>query len=467
MLIEERPVSMGVVSAKDHSPIISNLKNDNNNTLTFEQLKLCAETVRSIKESGYLSPTPIQALTIPEVLQGKDIMASAQTGTGKTAAFILPIIELLRAEDKPKRYQVHSLVLTPTRELAAQVEASAKAYTKYLALRSDAVFGGVSIRPQVKRLQGGVDILVATPGRLLDLINQKMIRFDNLKVLVLDEADRMLDMGFIRDIKKVIEYLPKNRQNMMFSATFSTPIKKLALGLLNDPVEIKASVQNQAAPTIEHLVHPCDMARKVDLLCHLIKTNKWKQVLVFARTKHGADKVVKILCHQHMRASAIHGNKSQGARTRALEGFKNGDITILVATDIAARGIDIHQLPYVINLDLPNVAEDYVHRIGRTGRAGEAGHAISLVAAEEALLLKAIEKFIGNPLPKVDVVGFEQKILKAEPLKQGGQRQRRPSQSARPGQKAKTNPASSQQRRSDWRKSSNRSTQGERRTRQR
>jgi ATP-dependent RNA helicase RhlE len=274
-------------------------------------------------------------------------------------------------------------------------------------------------------------------------------------------------MGFIRDIKKVIEFLPKNRQNMMFSATFSTPIKKLALGLLNDPVEIKASVQNQAAPTIEHLVHPCDMARKVDLLCHLIKTNKWKQVLVFARTKHGADKVVKILCHQHMRASAIHGNKSQGARTRALEGFKNGDIKILVATDIAARGIDIHQLPYVINLDLPNVAEDYVHRIGRTGRAGEAGHAISLVAAEEALLLKAIEKFIGNPLPKVDVVGFEQKILKAEPLKQGGQRQRRPSQSARPGQKAKTNPASSQQRRSDWRKSSNRSTQGERRTRQR
>ena len=294
-----------------------------------------------------------------------------------------------------------------------------------------------------------------------------MIRFDNLKVLVLDEADRMLDMGFIRDIKKVIEFLPKNRQNMMFSATFSTPIKKLALGLLNDPVEIKASVQNQAAPTIEHLVHPCDMARKVDLLCHLIKTNKWKQVLVFARTKHGADKVVKILCHQHMRASAIHGNKSQGARTRALEGFKNGDVKILVATDIAARGIDIHQLPYVINLDLPNVAEDYVHRIGRTGRAGEAGHAISLVAAEEALLLKAIEKFIGNPLPKVDVVGFEQKILKAEPLKQGGQRQRRSSQSARPGQKAKTNPASSQQRRSDWRRSSNRSTQGERRTRQR
>ena len=466
MLIEQRPVSMGVVSAKDHSPIISNLKSDNNNTLTFEQLKLCAETVRSIKESGYLSPTPIQALTIPEVLQGKDIMASAQTGTGKTAAFILPIIELLRAEDKPKRYQVHSLILTPTRELAAQVEGSAKAYTKYLAMRSDAVFGGVSIRPQVKRLQGGVDILVATPGRLLDLINQKMIRFDNLKVLVLDEADRMLDMGFIRDIKKVIEFLPKNRQNMMFSATFSTPIKKLALGLLNDPVEIKASVQNQAAPTIEHLVHPCDMARKVDLLCHLIKTNKWKQVLVFARTKHGADKVVKILCHQHMRASAIHGNKSQGARTRALEGFKNGDIKILVATDIAARGIDIHQLPYVINLDLPNVAEDYVHRIGRTGRAGENGHAISLVAAEEALLLKAIEKFIGNPLTKINVLGFEQKILKAEPLKQGGQRQRRPSQTARPSRNAKASPRSSQQRNNDWRKSSNRSTKGGRSTRQ-
>jgi ATP-dependent RNA helicase RhlE len=254
---------------------------------------------------------------------------------------------------------------------------------------------------------------------------------------------------------------------MMFSATFSAPIKKLALGLLNDPVEIRASVQNQAAPTVEHLVHPCDMARKVDLLCHLIKTNQWKQVLVFARTKHGADKVVKILCHQHMKASAIHGNKSQGARTRALEGFKNGDIKILVATDIAARGIDIHQLPYVINLDLPNVAEDYVHRIGRTGRAGENGHAISLVAAEEALLLKAIEKFIGNPLPKVDVVGFEQKILKAEPLKQGGQRQRRPSQTGRTGRNSTTNYASSQERRSDWRKSSSRSSQGSRKSRQR
>ncbi len=394
-------------------------------------------------------------------------MASAQTGTGKTAAFILPIIELLREENKPKRLQVHALILTPTRELAAQVEANAKTYMKYLSLRSDAVFGGVSVRPQIKRLQHGIDILVATPGRLLDLINQKTIRFDNLKVLVLDEADRMLDMGFIRDINKIIEFLPKDRQNMMFSATFSSPIKKLALGLLNDPVEIKASVQNQAAPTVEHLVHPCDMARKVDLLCHLIKTNKWQQVLVFARTKHGADKVVKILCHQHLKASAIHGNKSQGARTRALDGFKNGDIKILVATDIAARGIDIHQLPYVINLDLPNVAEDYVHRIGRTGRAGENGHAISLVAAEEALLLKAIEKFIGNPLPKVDVIGFEQKILKAEPLKQGGQRQRRPSQTARPGRNAKSSPASSQQRRNDWRRSSNRSTQGSRSTRQR
>ena len=394
-------------------------------------------------------------------------MASAQTGTGKTAAFILPIIELLRAENKPKRLQVHALILTPTRELAAQVEANAKTYMKYLSLRSDAVFGGVSVRPQIKRLQHGIDILVATPGRLLDLINQKTIRFDNLKVLVLDEADRMLDMGFIRDINKIIEFLPKDRQNMMFSATFSSPIKKLALGLLNDPVEIKASVQNQAAPTVEHLVHPCDMARKVDLLCHLIKTNKWQQVLVFARTKHGADKVVKILCHQHLKASAIHGNKSQGARTRALDGFKNGDVKILVATDIAARGIDIHQLPYVINLDLPNVAEDYVHRIGRTGRAGENGHAISLVAAEEALLLKAIEKFIGNPLPKVDVIGFEQKILKAEPLKQGGQRQRRPSQTARPGRNAKSSPASSQQRRNDWRRSSNRSTQGSRSTRQR
>ena len=394
-------------------------------------------------------------------------MASAQTGTGKTAAFILPIIELLREENKPKRLQVHALILTPTRELAAQVEANAKTYMKYLSLRSDAVFGGVSVRPQIKRLQHGIDILVATPGRLLDLINQKTIRFDNLKVLVLDEADRMLDMGFIRDINKIIEFLPKDRQNMMFSATFSSPIKKLALGLLNDPVEIKASVQNQAAPTVEHLVHPCDMARKVDLLCHLIKTNKWQQVLVFARTKHGADKVVKILCHQHLKASAIHGNKSQGARTRALDGFKNGDVKILVATDIAARGIDIHQLPYVINLDLPNVAEDYVHRIGRTGRAKENGHAISLVAAEEALLLKAIEKFIGNPLPKVDVIGFEQKILKAEPLKQGGQRQRRPSQTARPGRNAKSSPASSQQRRNEWRRSSNRSTQASRSTRQR
>jgi ATP-dependent RNA helicase RhlE len=387
--------------------------------------------LKALQEKGYTAPSPIQLQAIPAVISGRDVMAAAQTGTGKTAGFTLPMLERLNHGARPGRSQIRALVLTPTRELAAQVLASVRDYSKHLQLTSDVVFGGVKVNPQIQRLQKGVDVLVATPGRLLDLLQQGAVRFDRVEFLVLDEADRMLDMGFIHDIRRVISRLPDRRQTLMFSATFSAPIRKLATGLLDHPVQIQVAPANQTVRSVEQVVHPCDMVRKIDLLSHLIRSGEWLQVLVFSRTKHGANRVVERLSQQGLLAAAIHGNKSQGARTRALQGFKDGSVRVLVATDIAARGIDIQQLPHVVNLDLPNVAEDYVHRIGRTGRAGETGHAISLVAAEEALLLKAIERLTGESLRRENVPGFEPTVLSAPPLDLSGGRGRRSGGSSR------------------------------------
>jgi ATP-dependent RNA helicase RhlE len=353
-------------------------------------------------------------------------LAAAQTGTGKTAGFTLPMLERLLHGAHARGGVVRALVLTPTRELAAQVAESVRAYGCFLDLRSDVVFGGVSANPQIDRLRRGTDVLVATPGRLMDLQQQGALRLDRVEILVLDEADRMLDMGFLRDIRRILALLPKRRQTLLFSATFSPEIRSLATGLLHQPVQLQASPENQAAPSVEAVLHPCDMARKPALLSHLIRSNDWQQVLVFSRTKHGANRLAEHLCADGLQAAAIHGNKSQGARTRALSGFKSGELRVLVATDIAARGIDIHQLPHVVNLDLPNQAEDYVHRIGRTGRAGCNGHAVSLVAAEEQELLRAIERLLGEKLPRREVPGFEPTILSAAPLDLSGGRGRAP-----------------------------------------
>jgi ATP-dependent RNA helicase RhlE len=391
----------------------------------FADLGLSEPILKAVAGKGYRTPSPIQRQCIPAVLEGRDVMAAAQTGTGKTAGFTLPMLERLRHGSHARAGVVRSLVLTPTRELAAQVGESVIAYGRYLDLRADVVFGGVSINPQMQRLRRGADVLVATPGRLMDLHQQNALRLDLVEILVLDEADRMLDMGFIRDIRRILSLLPSHRQNLLFSATFSGEIRKLATGLLHNPVHLQATPENRAATTVEQLLHPCDMARKAELLSHLIRTNDWQQVLVFSRTKHGANKVAERLDAEGLSAAAIHGNKSQGARTRALAGFKSGEVRVLVATDIAARGIDIHQLPHVVNLDLPNMAEDYVHRIGRTGRAGQNGHAISLVAAEEHELLRAIERLIGTTLPRQEVAGFEPTVLSAPPLDLSGGRGRR------------------------------------------
>ncbi len=391
----------------------------------FADLGLSEPILKAVAGKGYRTPSPIQRQCIPAVLEGRDVMAAAQTGTGKTAGFTLPMLERLRHGPHARAGVVRALVLTPTRELAAQVGESVMAYGRYLDLRADVVFGGVSINPQMQRLRRGADVLVATPGRLMDLQQQNALRLDRVEILVLDEADRMLDMGFIRDIRRILSLLPSHRQNLLFSATFSGEIRKLATGLLHNPVHLQATPENRAATTVEQLLHPCDMARKPDLLSHLIRTNDWQQVLVFSRTKHGANRVAERLEAEGLAAAAIHGNKSQGARTRALAGFKSGEVRVLVATDIAARGIDIHQLPHVVNLDLPNVAEDYVHRIGRTGRAGQNGHAISLVAAEEHELLRAIERLIGTTLPRQEVAGFEPTVLSAPPLDLSGGRGRR------------------------------------------
>ncbi|MFU8884018.1 MAG: DEAD/DEAH box helicase [Cyanobacteriota bacterium] len=388
----------------------------------FAELGLGQPIVQAVAVKGYTIPSPIQLQCIPAVLEGRDLMAAAQTGTGKTAGFTLPMLERLRHGPPARDRVVRALVLTPTRELAAQVGENVAAYGCYLDLRSDVVFGGVKVNPQINRLRAGADVLVATPGRLLDLQQQGAIRLDRVEILVLDEADRMLDMGFIRDIRKLLALMPERRQNLLFSATFSASIRSLAHGLLHSPLQLQATPENQAAPTVEHLLHPCDMARKPALLTHLIASKGWEQVLVFSRTKHGANRMAESLTQAGMAAAAIHGNKSQGARTRALAGFKAGELRVLVATDLAARGIDIHQLPHVVNLDLPNQAEDYVHRIGRTGRAGHPGQAISLVAAEEHELLAGIEKLIGVRLPRQEVPGFEPTIFSAPPLDLSGGR---------------------------------------------
>ncbi|MBT8140422.1 MAG: DEAD/DEAH box helicase [Gammaproteobacteria bacterium] len=388
--------------------------------MLFTDLGLSKPLLKAIADKGYGQPSAIQAEAIPVVLERRDVMAAAQTGTGKTAGFTLPILELLSGGNKVRGNQVRALVLTPTRELAAQVHQSALDYGKYLKLRSSVVFGGVKINPQMMRLRGGTDILIATPGRLLDLYQQNALKFEQLEVLVLDEADRMLDMGFINDIRKIIALLPKKRQTLMFSATFSTEIRQLARGIVHKPAEISVSPANQAAPSVEQRVYPVDSKRKAPLLIQLIRDEQWHQALVFTKTKRGANKLAQDLTANGIEAAAIHGNKSQGARTSALREFKAGKTQILVATDIAARGLDIDQLPQVVNFDLPQIAEDYVHRIGRTGRAGATGKAVSLVSAEEFPLLVEIEHLIKQLLPREILAGFEpQSVL---PNSRPGQR---------------------------------------------
>lgn len=389
--------------------------------MSFETLGLRADILRAIADEGYSSPTPIQLKAIPAVLKGGDILAGAQTGTGKTAGFTLPLLEKLSQSPATKlangRRPVRALILTPTRELAAQVYESVRTYGKYLQLRSAVVFGGVSINPQMMQLRGGVDILVATPGRLLDLANQNAVSLRDIEILVLDEADRMLDMGFIHDIKKVLALLPKQRQNLLFSATFSDEIKALADKLLNQPTLIEVARRNTASERVTQRVHPVDRHRKRELLSHLISEGNWQQVLIFTRTKHGANKLTEQLLDDGISAAAIHGNKSQGARTKALDDFKRGSVRALVATDIAARGIDIDQLPHVVNYELPNVPEDYVHRIGRTGRAEAEGEAVSLVCVDELNFLRDIEKLIKRNIPSEAVNGFEpDPSIKAEPI---------------------------------------------------
>ena len=378
--------------------------------MTFESLGLAAPLLKAIADAGYTNPTPIQSQAIPAVLKGGDLLAGAQTGTGKTAGFTLPMLQRL-SQGQPVRNargkaMVRALVLTPTRELAAQVEESVKTYGKYLPLTSMVMFGGVGMQPQVNRLRDGVDILVATPGRLLDHHQQGTLDLSKVEILVLDEADRMLDMGFIHDIKKVLAVLPPKRQNLLFSATFSDDIKALADRLLNQPALIEVARRNQTNDAIAQKVHPVAREKKKELLAHLIKSGDWHQVLVFTRMKHGANRLADYLNDQDISAMAIHGNKSQGARTKALSEFKAGTLQVLVATDIAARGIDIDQLPHVVNFELPNVPEDYVHRIGRTGRAGCQGEAVSLVCVDENLFLRDIEKLIKREIPKEIVPGF-------------------------------------------------------------
>ncbi len=415
---------------------------------SFHELGLSEDIVRAVSEQGYTSPTPIQQQAIPAVIQGGDLLAGAQTGTGKTAGFTLPVLQRLLSQpngpsDKTSRRPIRVLVLTPTRELAAQVQESVALYSKYLPLNSGVIFGGVGINPQIKLLKQGVDVLVATPGRLLDHHQQGTIDLRHIEILILDEADRMLDMGFIHDIKKVLAILPPKRQNLLFSATFSDDIKALADRLLNSPAMIEVARRNSTVEVIAQKIHPVDRDKKHPLLAHLIKSQQWSQVLVFTRTKHGANRLVEQLGKESITAMAIHGNKSQSARTKALSEFKDGSLSVLVATDIAARGIDIDQLPHVVNYDLPNVPEDYVHRIGRTGRAGASGEAVSLVCVDEFKLLADIEKFIKRQIPQEIIDGFiPDPNAKAQPIQlrsfegrnhpSNGQRKARPVGSNKP-----------------------------------
>ncbi len=401
---------------------------------TFDELGLQAELLKAIADKGYLKPTPIQSQAIPAILSGSDLMAGSQTGTGKTAGFTLPLLQrLMRSFSNQPRRSVRALILTPTRELAAQVQESVSVYGKYLPLRSTVIFGGVNINNQMRALKNGVDIVVATPGRLLDHVQQGNVDLSNVEILVLDEADRMLDMGFIHDIRKVLALLPKARQNLLFSATFSDEIKALASGLLKTPQLIQATRQNTTVEAISQVVHPVDNKRKRALLSHLIVSQNWSQVLVFTRTKHGANRLSQQLALDGVTAAAIHGNKSQSARTKALSDFKQGAVRVLVATDIAARGLDIDQLPHVVNYELPQVPEDYVHRIGRTGRAGNEGAAVSLVCIDEHLLLKGIERLLKQQIPSVVITGYEpDPSIKAEPILNGRNSPQRNAGRSRP-----------------------------------
>jgi len=378
---------------------------------TFESLGLSAELLRAVTEKGYTEPTPIQAQAIPVVLSGRDLLGAAQTGTGKTAGFTLPLLQLLangaNASASPARHPVRALILVPTRELAAQVKDSVRAYGRFLKLRSTVIFGGVGFNPQADELRRGVDIVVATPGRLLDHVQQRTIDLRQVEILVLDEADRMLDMGFIPAIRRILALLPAKRQNLLFSATFPDEIRKLAKSFMRDPATVEVAPRNKPVDLTSQIAHPVDSGRKRELLSHLVKTNNWQQVLVFTRTKHGANRLAQQLERDGIDADAIHGNKSQSARTRALKRFKDNELQVLVATDIASRGLDIEELPHVVNYDLPHVAEDYLHRIGRTGRAGLTGEAVSLVSGEDRPLLAAIERLISRRIEQRIVAGFE------------------------------------------------------------
>ena len=392
--------------------------------MLFNQLGLTAELLRAVKEQGYEKATPIQQQAIPLVLRGGDVLAGAQTGTGKTAAFTLPLLQRLQ-QGTVNRRRVRALVLTPTRELAAQVADSIRDYGRHLPFRTAVIYGGVSINTQIAKLRKGVDVVVATPGRLLDHLQQRTIDLGAVELLVLDEADRMLDMGFIRDIRKVMKALPAERQNLLFSATFSPEIRRLANDLLDSPAEIRIAVNGKPADGISQVVYPVDRQRKRELLSELIGRENWRQVLVFTRTKHGANRLAKQLASDGLASAAIHGNKSQSARLAALRDFKAGQVRVLVATDLAARGLDIERLPHVVNFELPHVAEDYVHRIGRTARAGNEGHAISLVCVDEHKLLRGIEKLLQTRLPRETIPGYEpDPRIKAEPVTQGRGRQR-------------------------------------------
>ncbi|MFP4154627.1 MAG: DEAD/DEAH box helicase [Halothiobacillaceae bacterium] len=412
---------------------------------TFADLGLSEPLLRALDSVGYENPTPIQAKAIPVVLAGRDLLAAAQTGTGKTAGFTLPVLQLLSGRAATRRPgRPRCLVLVPTRELAAQVHESVLTYGEYLDLHSMVMFGGVNINPQIRALKTVQDVLVATPGRLLDHVGQGNLDLSGIEILVLDEADRMLDMGFIHDIRKVLKLLPAKRQNLLFSATFSPEIRRLAEGLLDNPASVEVAPRNTTAQRVQQQVHLVESTHKRDLLSHLIRENDWHQVLVFTRTKHGANRLAEKLDKEGIRAAAIHGNKSQNARTRALEGFKDGSVRVLVATDIAARGLDIDQLPQVVNFELPNVPEDYVHRIGRTGRAGASGSALSLVDGEEIRLLGGIEKLIGQRIDRIQTEGFpapaDRPAGRSSRPARGGQDERAPRRDRRDGPAASRRP---------------------------
>jgi ATP-dependent RNA helicase RhlE len=401
--------------------------------MSFNSLGLSDALLKAISKKGYTTPSPIQQKAIPPVLEGKDVLASAQTGTGKTAGFTLPILQILSQGKHLSHRPIRALILTPTRELAAQILANIKEYSEFLDMRSAVIFGGVNQKPQVAQLRQGVDILVATPGRLIDLQNQGLISLSKVEILVLDEADRMLDMGFLRDIERILKVLPSKRQNLLFSATFSKDIKKLAMGILHKPVQVEATPENTTVDAIIQKIYPCAKEKKTELIIKLITEGNWKQILVFTRTKQGANKLTESMISAGIKSAAIHGNKGQGARTKALAGFKDGSLTALIATDIAARGLDIPLLPHVINFELPNIPEDYVHRIGRTGRAGASGEAISLFSPDETVFLRDIEKLVGLKLPKENIKGFEaDPNASTEPIKQGQGRPQRHSAPKKP-----------------------------------